>query len=411
MKQLEIAPGLTQSGDRPSMSQLKISPRDAPCLARRILVFNDATGFGGHELAFLKFLPHLLQSNHISEMNFIYYEGNRRFGDLLKEIDCSKIRLFPGPFRQSRASNLTAPLRSSYAAYVRDRYNSVSPDIVLLLQGRIEVAAVPMIALPRAADVVSYIPMAHNAADLGKGTIGYDFLRRRYYRRPQRFMVPSAAAANQLRRAGATGRIEVVPNFVPRHPAPDEQETRASLGIPKSKKVALFMGRFATQQKGLDKLLAAIEQDAENLSDWYFLFVGEGDGEPAIRATLDRLGVRNGAILGWTDHARDILASSDVLLMPSRYEGVPLLMLEALFDGVPILSSDIDVYREYLPAFCRWDFRLSDIRRPDPRKPGISQHLEHLVQTRKDFQAHASNLHLQEDPGVSAQLFEDGLLG
>jgi glycosyltransferase involved in cell wall biosynthesis len=47
--------------------------------------------------------------------------------------------------------------------------------------------------------------------------------------------------------------------------------------------------------------------------------------------------------------------------MPSRWEGVPLVMLEAMTRGLPILASDIDVFRDYLPDANRIDFATADM--------------------------------------------------
>jgi glycosyltransferase involved in cell wall biosynthesis len=56
-----------------------------------------------------------------------------------------------------------------------------------------------------------------------------------------------------------------------------------------------------------------------------------------------------------------VLAAADLLLMPSRWEGVPLVMLEAMTYGVPILGSNIDVFRDYLSPANRIDFAAEDL--------------------------------------------------
>ena len=140
----------------------------------------------------------------------------------------------------------------------------------------------------------------------------------------------------------------------PREPV-DRVQARETLGLVAAGKLALFMGRFDTHQKGLDRLLRDLRGAAGRLAGWRFLFVGRGPAEPDLRAVLDSQTI-SGEIVDWTSRPELYVAASNVLLAPSRFEGVPLVMLEALQRGLPILASDIDVYREYLPSFALRDF-------------------------------------------------------
>src|SRR5205823_3483633 len=54
-------------------------------------------------------------------------------------------------------------------------------------------------------------------------------------------------------------------------------------------------------------------------------------------------------VLPWTPHPEEVYAAIDMLLIPSRFEGVPLVMLEAMAYNVPIVASDSDGMSEMLP--------------------------------------------------------------
>lgn len=133
------------------------------------------------------------------------------------------------------------------------------------------------------------------------------------------------------------------------------------LGLPHGRRIALFLGRLDTAQKGLDTLAAALTRHRESLRDWLFLFIGEGEARAILEALAGESCGLDVRTMAWTDQAHLYLAASDLLLLPSRWEGVPLVMLEAMACGLPILASEIDVFREYLPAECRADFTASDL--------------------------------------------------
>jgi hypothetical protein len=82
-------------------------------------------------------------------------------------------------------------------------------------------------------------------------------------------------------------------------------------------------------------------------------FVGEGpfaDTLSKVKRSDSRLD-RLIKIEPWADPL-EVFAKSDALLLPSWYEGVPLVMLEAMACGVPILASDLAGTRAYLPMTC-----------------------------------------------------------
>jgi glycosyltransferase involved in cell wall biosynthesis len=64
-------------------------------------------------------------------------------------------------------------------------------------------------------------------------------------------------------------------------------------------------------------------------------------------------------LLPWTDEPARVLAAADALILPSRYEGVPLVMLEALACGRPVCATDRDGMRDWLPAEWRFHYRDS----------------------------------------------------
>ena len=327
--------------------------------SRRLLILHDSPAFGGHEIMFLKLLPALLEAPDFADILLCFPESNRRFAEALAPFVGGKLRLVQWPWQKRPAAPYLGGFRYGFASAVRRLVATERPDAVLMLQGRIENCVVPTLALPRDLHLVGYIPMAHLLRDMGRSGLG-DVARRRLYQRPDRFVVPSRAVSAQIARVGGRREAIVVENWVTPPPSPAKAEVRARLGLPADRPIALFLGRLEARQKGLDLLADAIGRQAGTLSDWTFVFVGDGPD----RALIDDLAKTPGLdirVPGWSDAGTDYLAAADVLLMPSRWEGVPLVMLEAMEYRIPLLASQIDVFREYLPDICRTDFVQDDL--------------------------------------------------
>ena len=95
-------------------------------------------------------------------------------------------------------------------------------------------------------------------------------------------------------------------------------------------------------EKGVDVFLEAASRLARSFPDATFPIVGDGP----LRSTLERrageLGLRDRVVfLGFRSDARDVVAGFDVLVLPSRSEGTPLTVVEAMHAGVPVVASAV----------------------------------------------------------------------
>src|SRR6185437_13826690 len=99
------------------------------------------------------------------------------------------------------------------------------------------------------------------------------------------------------------------------------------------------VGRL-TRQKGFDLLVAAAAQVLPRHPEARLLILGEGPDRPALEAAIaqHRLGGRV-LLPGFDPDVASVLAASDLAICSSRWEGLPLSVLEAILAGVPVVST------------------------------------------------------------------------
>jgi glycosyltransferase involved in cell wall biosynthesis len=150
----------------------------------------------------------------------------------------------------------------------------------------------------------------------------------------------SASVAAYLGRMGA--RATVVRNGVV--PANARKDARAALGLRREAFVVGGIGRLH-RQKGWDVLCRAAAEITRDGLDAEFVVVGDGPDRAALIADPECARVR---FLGYRPRAAELIAAFDVLAVPSRFEGFGLTALEGLFQGVPVVASNIDPLAEVL---------------------------------------------------------------
>ena len=81
-------------------------------------------------------------------------------------------------------------------------------------------------------------------------------------------------------------------------------------------------------------------------SPYHLLLVGDGPGRSQVEAQARALGLNNIEFLGTRDDVPDLLARSQVFVLPTKWEGFPISILEAMRAGLPVVASDVGGVRE-----------------------------------------------------------------
>ena len=117
---------------------------------------------------------------------------------------------------------------------------------------------------------------------------------------------------------------------------------------PLNEKCFLAAGRL-TYAKGYDKLIKAFKIFNKENKDWKLKIVGNGDQKDYLnKLIIDNKLERFITIDNFTDNIKSYFMNSSALTLSSRWEGMPMIMLESLEMGVPIIAYDIPVVREII---------------------------------------------------------------
>ena len=130
---------------------------------------------------------------------------------------------------------------------------------------------------------------------------------------------------------------------------------REQFGVPDGAKVVGMVGRLWPQKDPLAfveivRRLRDLGEDATG-GPVHGVLIGDGELRPAVEAAVAGAGLGDRLhLLGWRPDAAGLAAALDVFCLPSRWEGLPLVILEALSTAVPVVASDIPGNRAAVAA-------------------------------------------------------------
>ena len=225
-------------------------------------------------------------------------------------------------FRESIATNL-ACVRALRGCFRRSR-----PDVIVSFLTRINVLvlfaaagrAVPVIVSERSHPAFEPLPRA------------WWWLRKRLYPRAGAIVVQTRRIAEWFPQQ-LQSRMVVIPNPVAPPGGPVPRKTgRVGRGT------VLGVGRLV-RQKGFDLLVRAFAAATRHHSGWELVIAGEGPERAALAALAISCGVTDRVrLIGRQADLRRVYAEADVFALPSRWEGFPNALLEAMAAGLPAVG-------------------------------------------------------------------------
>ena len=160
----------------------------------------------------------------------------------------------------------------------------------------------------------------------------WPLLRRWTYAHAHFVTANTRGALDWLRNFVPATKLLLVPNPLGQIPTAVSPDNR--------NKVILHIGRLS-HQKAQDILLEAYARVIEKSPDWRLTIVGNGPKKLQLSELASVLHIADRIHwIEWTDDVNSLYRSSSIFVLPSRYEGTPNALLEAMSNGLPVIVTD-----------------------------------------------------------------------
>jgi glycosyltransferase involved in cell wall biosynthesis len=167
----------------------------------------------------------------------------------------------------------------------------------------------------------------------------------------RRVITPSHRCAADLRRIGGVpaSRLRIIGLGIEAGPAVDAvtvQRVRGQLLGDGGRRLVVTVARLAPQ-KAIDVLIEVAKRTTARHDYIRFAVVGDGPLREDVRRWAAEAGVgRYVTFTGYSDRPHEFLAAADLFLLPSRWEGLPITIVEAFRAGLPVVATDAGGVRE-----------------------------------------------------------------
>ena len=162
-------------------------------------------------------------------------------------------------------------------------------------------------------------------------------LRCVYYRRADVVTANTEGVLQAMREMGHWQRLDLLPN-----PLPAGLSQHRGVGLSSQRQHEVLAVARLVPQKGLDVLIGAFALLPEPIrSGWRLTLVGVGPERAALEGLVDRSGLRSVVSFeGFRSDPGLFMQRASIFALPSRFEGMPNALLEAMATGLPSVVSD-----------------------------------------------------------------------
>jgi glycosyltransferase involved in cell wall biosynthesis len=157
-------------------------------------------------------------------------------------------------------------------------------------------------------------------------------------------LVPAQALADKLISDGEQAdKVRIIPHGINIEEMTAPDATFDSSGLPESfrgKFLVSFFGRLAAEKSPAD--FVKIARRLRSYDEIRFLMTGEGQERASVLALIEKYELQDRIhVPGFVDNVRDLMALSDVVVVPSSVDGMPLVVFEAQAFSKPVVASAV----------------------------------------------------------------------
>lgn len=304
----------------------------------KILIFGMTADYGGVESFIMSYFRNM---NHKEiSFDFIAYNQPPAFQREIEEAG-SRIFVIPG-----RGRKLFSCIRQIKQILRETKYNAVWSNLCYL-------SDILVLKYAKKAGVPVRIIHAHNNMNMSGAVNGlfHKINRRKIWKTATHFWACSELAGEFFYpdRILKSERYRIVPNAVDTEKFAFNPQVRISvrskLGLD-DKYVIGNVGRLHFQ-KNQAFLLDVFKCVLSKKSNAFLLIAGEGGLRDMLEAKIRELGIENNVLLlGRRDDVSDLMQAMDVFVLPSLFEGLGIVLIEAQCCGLPCLTSSGVVPKE-----------------------------------------------------------------
>jgi glycosyltransferase involved in cell wall biosynthesis len=308
----------------------------------------DSLEPAGAELSLLAMAPHLVSAG--VDLHVVHFGTGPGLGPRFEEVGVPVVRLSEPRGRAGRTRALRRHIATTRPCLVHTTLFEAD------VSGRVAARAA---GVPVVSSLVStpYGPAQRAASGVARWKLeGARALETVTARLVRRFQAISHTVACEMadRLRIHPDRIEVIPRgrdpeALGRRDAARRTRVRAALGLGADVPMLLTAGRHEAQ-KALGVAVAAFAAVREDLPGARLVMAGrEGSETATVHRAIRRHGVEDAVdVLGPRSDVADLLAAADVVVFPSRWEGLGGVLIEAMALEAPVVASDLPVVREVL---------------------------------------------------------------
>jgi glycosyltransferase involved in cell wall biosynthesis len=356
---------------------------------KTLFIYNDSHIVGGHEILTVRIANYLAETHQL-KVHFAFFCQD--ISGYLSE----KIIPHVLPFHSKTKSLIH---RGQFdIAFVKNLIVQIKPDLALIAQGYIESGVRGILgARLSGTRTVSYIPFGETNKELGNRYAAFrDLLAIPIYKLNHHYITISKFQARALIKRVGARPVEIINNPLSDQPIKPITPKGLDQARQSGQFSAAVIGRILFKQKNQNILIAVAQMLKQQGLNVTFNIIGDGPDRAQLESQIQEHHLQNSFKMhGWMEKnaiSKLLETEVDFVVMPSKYEGLPLVFLETVFSGLPILMSDLGFTTDY-PIPDSWRFN-----------PGSADSIVESIASLVNSETNQAMLRLQESVATTNSL-------